>query len=104
MMSAWYLECRANAPLSVQQLSSSEAAFFISDLNVSSFNSCKLISTLASPPSIADRAREDATARSDHIFLLVIGLSVSMIFLASEALRAIERGTRVAFFRASEMR
>ena len=54
-----------------------EAALLVSALNVSSFDSCRLISTLAKPPSIAVRASAEATARSDHMFLLVIGLSDS---------------------------
>src|SRR5437762_5887754 len=66
-----------------------EAALLVSALNVSSFDSCRLISTLAKPPSIAVRASAEATARSDHMFLLVIGLSDSTSLRTSWAFCAI---------------
>src|ERR1700690_789185 len=69
--------------------------------NPSSFSDSRLISTLASAPSIAARASAAAVTRSDFILGLVIGPRASAIRRTSLARSATLSGTVVACFSAA---
>src|SRR3979411_2127067 len=70
----------------------------------SSFNDARLISTLASAPVIAARARASAVVRSDFMLGLVMGSRVCVIWTISFAFSATPSGTAVACFSAAAIR
>src|SRR5229473_553745 len=73
------------------------------DVKSASFNDSRLISTLASAPSIAARARAVAVTRSDFMLGFVIGRSSSVIRSTSLARSAALRGTLVACLSAASI-
>src|SRR5271165_4901388 len=85
------------------QLVSAAAFFLVSAAKAMSLSDSRLISTLASAPSIAARVSALAVVRSDFIFGFVIGFSRSTIPATSLARSATLRGTLVACFRAASM-
>src|SRR5437016_9886580 len=85
------------------QLVRTAALFRVSAANAVSFSDSRLISTLASAPVTAARARAKAAIRSDFMLGLVIGFSRSTIAATSLAHSATPKGTLVACFKAASM-